>query len=241
MIWTWQEIMSLAVVRSGLLGRGQVASASLQGDAMKMAGLILDEWDGKGLSLPDISVDVTFNTVAGQAKYLLGPGGSATVRPRKIIEVTLTYATAPVIKKPVAYMEFEDYSLIPIPTTQSMPFNYAIDQKWPQMEFYLYPCPDKAYPITIVSKLKWSDTITTPDVNPFTSADVPEGYVTALVDNIALRLAKTQRMETASLIADAESGRFTIAQIVMSQYRGRKDTNGIGVFSDAIIRAGMNP
>lgn len=242
MTWTWADIMSLALVRSGILGRGQVANASMQDVAIKTTGLLLDEWDGQGLSLPAISTDITFNTVVGQTKYLLGPGGTPAnvVRPRSILTATLTIATNPVQRVPIQEVGFKSYTLIPIPSTQSQSFTYSIDPKWPQMEFYLYPDPDKVYPIILNCKLKWSDTLTTPDVNPFAIVQAAEGYANALTDNLALKLAENYRLETATLQSKAAGGRYTIASAVMDQYRKTQDSTGIGVFSDTVIRSGIN-
>lgn len=243
MTWTWEEIFSLSLVRSGLQGRGQVANASMIGEAQKAASLLLDEWDGLGLSLPAISTNITFNTVAGQVMYLLGPGGTPAfaIRPEAIVTATLTISTGPVIKITLSELDYETYTVIPIPSNQSQPFNWSMNRKWPQAEFYLYPAPDKVYPIILNCKVKWQDTITTPDINPFVVAAVPSGYVNALVDNISLKLAQNWRLETATLISKAAAGRYTIAVNVMSQYRKKDNHAGIGAFSDAIIRAGANP
>jgi hypothetical protein len=246
MDWTWSQVFSLAQVQSGLLGRGQVANASILNDSILMASLLLDEWDGQGLALPDINTGVTFNCTAGTAKYLLGKdalgvAGATSIRPETIVTATLTLVSSPVQRVQLTDMGMAAYTLLPIPSTQSMPFNYALNRKWPQAEFYLYPTPDKAYPVTLNSKVKWADTITAPDINPFAVAQVPSGFPAALVANIALKLAKRYRMETPTLINDAESTRFTLMSQVYRQYRSDSRDIPDGIFSDTLLKSGLNP
>lgn len=246
MDWTWSQVFSLAQVQSGLLGRGQVANASLLNDSVLMASLLLDEWDGQGLALPDINTAVTFNTVAGTALYTLGKDasqnpGSTSIRPETIVTATLTLVSSPVQRVQLTDMGMTGYTLLPIPSTQSLPFNYAYNRKWPQGEFYLYPTPDKAYPVTLNCKVKWADTITAPDVNPFAVVQVPSGFPAALVANIALKLAKRYRMGTPEMAAEAESTCYTLMSQVYRQYRSDRRDVPDGIFSDTLIKSGVNP
>lgn len=241
MDWTWSKVFSLAQVRSGLLGRGQVAGAPLLADSIDMAMLCLDEWDGQGIALPDLYTTVTFNTVAGTALYHLGTGGAAAVRPETIVTATLTINATPAQRVQLTEIPMQEYTLIPIPSTQSQPFHYAFNPKWPQADFYLYPTPPMAYPVTLNCKVTWATTITTPDINPFAIISAPSGYAAALVSNIALKLAQRNRMETPSLIAEAASARYTLTAQVVTQYRGNSHDVPMGVFSDTIIRSGVNP
>ncbi len=72
MTGTWLELFRNSLFRSGVLGRGQIESASLLNEAQQTAKLLLDELDGEGLSLPVVSTEINFNTVPNQAKYGLG-------------------------------------------------------------------------------------------------------------------------------------------------------------------------
>lgn len=241
MVWTWAEIIADALVRSGLVGIGQVADAQLMVQGRKSLDLLLDEWDGKGLSLPSFSTDIEFTTVAGQAQYLLGPGGAFTTRPESIVTVTCTIASAPVVNITLAEMSFPAYQMIPVPSTESQPWNYAVNQTWPTMQFYLYPTPNAVYPMTLTCKVKWAATTGDPDLNPFSEVEVPSGYVTALLDNLALKLAQNYRMETPTLTNKAASGRKMVELAAYNQLtQGIKGTP-IGLFSWNILTAGKNP
>lgn len=241
MDWTWSKVFSLAQVQAGLLGRGQVANGSLLADSQDMTMLILDEWDGKGLALPDIYTNVTFNTVAGTSMYLLGPAGAAAVRPETIVTATLTIASGSVQRVQLSEMPMQGYTLIPIPSTPGQPFDYALNPKWPAAEFYLYPTPNRVYPVTLNCKVTWATTIMTPDVNPFAIVSVPSGFAAALVAKLALKLAKRYRMETPALMAEADSAEFTLISQVVQQYRKDNADVPMGLFSDVLIRSGVNP
>ena len=243
MVWTWAEIISDALVRSGIIGLGQTADAQLMVQGRKALELLLDEWDGEGLALPNFETALTFNTVAGQALYLLGPGTGAanTIRPESVITATCTIATNPVSRVVMSEIGFAAYQQIPVPSTESQPYNYAINETWPQMGFYLYNTPNAIYPITVTAKVKWAATIGEPNRNPFSEVEVPSGYVNALVDNLSLKLAENWRMETPTLVNKARNGRSMIAMAVYDQQTRNRTTVPQGLWSWTIIQSGRNP
>lgn len=244
MTWTWTEVIALALVESGLVGEGQIATASQGAVGMKLLNLLLDKWDGEGLALPDFSTAITFNTVANQAQYLLGAGSGAAyaVRPETIITATVTISTSPVnVYQTMVPMSFQEYQSIPVPGTTAQPWNYAINQTWPQMGLYLYPTPAAIYPINLTCKVKWISTVGAPELNPFEVAEVPSGYAEALVTNLALRIAKRYRLETTRLENDASDSRFMIAAAVARQHRDVQTQVPVGLFGIDILTAGRNP
>ena len=242
MTWTWTEVISLALVRSGVVGEGQIINANHLSSGMKALNLVLDRLDGKGLALPSFTSAITFSTVAGTAKYTLGPSGTASVRPETIITATCTIATNPVTKNTMVYMDYEDYQQIPSPASVTgQPWNYAINQLWPQMEIFLYPTPSAVYPIILTCKIKWIDTVGAPDLNPFTIAQVPSGYADALVSLVSLELAEIYRLETATLTNKAANARFLIAEAVYTQQRDALQTLPMGLFPWNIGISGRNP
>lgn len=242
-MWTWTEIINLALVRSGILGRGQIASASIIQDGMKALMLLLDEWDGNGMALPNFSTDITFNTVAGQAQYLLGPGtpNAYSVRPESIVTGTVTVSTNPISNVSLVEMSYPSYTLIPVPSTSGQPWNYAVNETWPQSEVYLYPTPSQVYPITLTCKVKWAATVGSPDLNPFDEAEVPSGYANALVDNLSLKLAETYRLDTPTLRNKAANARMMVALAVANQNRANTPNLPVGLFSWNILTSGRNP
>lgn len=241
---TWTKVIALALVESGIVGRGQVANAAQAAFGMDKLNLLLDELDGKGLALPSFSIGATFNTVAGRALYLLGSGNpnDYSFRPETIVTMTCTISTNPISLQEVLWMDFPAYQRIPTPLgTTGQPWNYAINETWPQMGLYLYPTPNAAYPISITAKVKWIDTVGAPDLNPFTVAQVQSGYASGLVDCLSLRLAQTNRLETETLINRDRDARFTMASAIMGQQREVRNQVPVGLFGIDILTAGRNP
>lgn len=243
MTWTWTEIIRLALVRSGMVGLGQIPNASQSAIGMDALNLLLDEWDGEGLALPAFSYEIGFSTVAAQARYLLGAGSPTAyaVRPETIITATCTIASNPVTRITMAEIPFPMYQTIPVPSTQSQPWNYAINPTYPQMEFWLYPSPNAVYPITLTCKIKWEDTVGEPSLNPFEVAEVPSGYPTALVDNLALKIAENYRLDTTTLINKARNSKAMMGQTVGNQNSLANKGIPQGLFSWNIMTAGRNP
>ncbi len=243
MEWTWTEIISLALVQSGVLGLGQPVSASQSAYGLKRLNLLLDELDGEGLALPAFDSAIIFNTLVGQAKYLLGPGGGAayTVRPEQIITGTCTITSNPIVRNQLVPIAYADYTLIPVPSNGGQPWNYSVNQKWPQMELFLYPVPSAIYPITLNCKVKWISTVGSPDLNPFTVAEVPSGYANGLVDILALKMAEPYRLDTDTLRLKAANARFMMTSMVYNQARSIQQTMPIGLFPWQIGITGRNP
>lgn len=243
MEWTWESIIRLALVRSGILGLGEIADAEQFSDGKNTLSLLLDEWDGEGMALPSFDAEIEFNTVSDQAEYRLGPGSPSaySVRPETIITGTVNTSGGPVATwMTMAKIPYPDYRMIPVPSTSGQPWNYAINELWPQMRVWLYPTPSGVYPVRFTCKVKWAQTVGWPDLNPFTVAEVPSGYASALVDNLALKLAESQRLDTDTLQNKARTAKMMIALAVANQNRVQTQMP-IGLFSWDILKAGYNP
>lgn len=244
MEWTWEAIIRLALVRSGLVGLGQIPGADMFVIGRDTLCLLLDEWDGQGMALPNFDADIEFDTVAGQAQYLLGQGTPTAyaVRPETIITATVNVSAGPVATwVAMAPMPYPDYRMIPVPSTSGQPWNYAVNETWPQMELWLYPVPVAIYPVRLTCKVKWADTVGDPDLNPFSVAEVPSGYANALVDVLALKLAEVYRLDTSTLQNKARNAKTMVALAVANQARNGSQQLPIGMFSWNILTAGRNP
>jgi hypothetical protein len=242
MTWTWEQVISLALVRSGRVGEGQAIAPRDFATGKALLNLLLDEWDGEGLALPNIDTQITFNTVPNQAKYELGPGGDNSVRPEQVLTGTCTIQQTPQVTRVImAPMTMEDYTRLFVPSNISQPWNFAVNETFPKMEVYLYPTPDKIYPIIFNCKVKWYVTAGDVNANAFSTAQIPSGYANALVDNLALKIAKRLRLETDTLINDANAGRFMIAAAVATQIPDRRNSIPMGIFGNTVILAGRNP
>jgi hypothetical protein len=267
--WTWQEIIRLALFRSGVLGKGQIPSPVEFTEGMDCLKLLLDEWDGKGLALPDFSTDIVFPCVPGQEKYLLGvgPGSAFATRPEAIMTARIKISDGPpAVFFQVDPISFTDYRKIPVPSTPSQPTSYAVNEKYPRMEVYLYPSPSQAYSVSLTCKVKWISTLGIPSlypwnvealglnedvlgnppdqvfgslmVNPFAVAATPSGYTTALVDSLALKIAQNNRLETQTLVSKANSA---LSMMVANLAGQKKDlpAQGIDAYPWDLVRAGI--
>lgn len=246
MTWTWGEIVSLALFRSGLVGAGQIPNGAATKQGFDCLELLLDEWDGEGLALPDYRTDLLFDTTSNVFKYWLGTGSETAAipyRPEQIIQAEIQVNTIPngeAVWLPLAPISYQTYRKQSVPSTQSQPCNYSVNQKWPQAEFYLYPNPNQVFTIRLEAKLKWAATVGDPTCSPCSEAEIPSGYTTALVDNLALKIAQNNRLETSVLELKAKKGRFLVTTYVQTQVPDLEDIGG-DAFSWNIINAGRNP
>lgn len=251
MTWTWRDIMSDALVRSRMVGRGQIIQEKDFSNAQEVLELLLDELDGNGYNLPSLSTNLTFNTVANQAKYMLGKdvsdvAGATSIRPEEILVATITIAANPVVRitlKPLSFGPnmYIEQAMIPTPGIPSQPWNFAVNETWPQSEFYLYPVPSQIYPVSLTAKVKWADTVGDPALNPFAIAEIPSGYVAALTSILTARIVKWWR-DPEPVFEDMEQeGMFFLAGLVANQIPPDSNKLPIGYFPWNIGIAGVNP
>jgi hypothetical protein len=227
-----------------LVGRNQPIAPSDNTTAKDVLNLLLDEWDGQGLALPLFDTDIQFNTVANTARYFLGEGPEAevyAVRPEKIITGTVTISTGPTVRMTMRPMDFQQYTMIAVPGTTGQPWNFAINETWPQMELYLYPTPSQVFPITLNCKIKWVTTTGEPNDDLMATVKIPSGYVAALVDNLALRIAQVYRLDTETMENKAAAGRFSLASKVAHQIPPDNATLPLGLFPWNTGISGRNP
>lgn len=244
MEWTWEEIIRLSLFDSGRVGEGQIPTADQFVIGRNRLSLLLDELDGQGMALPNFDAQIEFNTVADQARYLLGPGTpyAYPVRPETIITGTVNVSGGPVATwLTMVPIPYPDYQMIPVPSTSGQPWNYAVNETWPKMELWLYPTPSGIYPVKLTCKVKWADTVGWPDLNPFSVAEVPSGYANALVDMLTLKLAEPVRLQTETMQNKSRNARTMIALAVANQARNGASRMPIGLFSWNILKAGYNP
>lgn len=223
MTWTWGKIVSLALFRSGLVGAGQIPNAAVNSQGFEALELLLDELDGEGLALPDFPTHLIISTIANQYIYYLGQGDQTAAipfRPEQIISAEIQVSSTPDGQPtwiPLSQLTFKAYKKIPVPSNQGQPQQWAINEKWPQSELYLWSNPNQVYQIRLHAKVKWSATVGDPSCNPCTVAQIQSGYVTALVDILALKLAENNRLETTVLERKARKARFTMTVYVSQQ------------------------
>lgn len=254
--WTWREIVDQALTDSGLVGKNQPVKDTERQIGERLLSFLLDELDGEGIALPSYDQQIIFNTVGGQAKYLLGPDSNppftdaspaSTFRPESIITGNATISTNPNVDIALYEIDFPNYTNISVKSTQSQPYNYALNPTWPQAELYLYPTPDRVYPISLFCKVKWQFTQTgttevgAPVENPTNVAQLPSGFSNALKDCLAFKIAKSYELETEQLRLSANQGKFLMASRVMNQNTPDWNKSPRGVFPWNIGISGRNP
>lgn len=219
MTWSWDRMFTDALFRSGVLGQSEAVDASMLEQARQTANLLLDELDGEGIALPVFSLDVTFNTVTGQERYLLGPSGANSIRPETIIDaqLRLTGGDQPVFFDLVP-LDFRAYrEQIVVPKTLSQPINFAWNPAWPQGEFYLWPTPSQVWQVRLTAKVKWINVVGEPSDNIYADAELPSGYNNGFVDLLTLKLAENNRLDTETMRNKAARAKYLMATYTWSQ------------------------
>ncbi len=246
---TWEEIFTDSLSLAGILGQGQIMTTPLLNDAKIRAKNLLDELDGEGIALPAFSVDIEFDTVSGQNKYVLGTGSDGSpaspIRPETIIdgEIQIEPGAQPVYL-PLTEGTFPQYrKYISVPNNLSQPWNYYLNPKWPQADLYVWPTPNQVWKLRFTTKLKWVDTLgLDPTVSIYSEAELPSGFTNAFTNMLAYRLAKWRRLETDELRSASTQGKFVMATSTWKQnYALRKVSGGATAFPWNITRAGINP
>lgn len=245
MAWTWEEILTDSLSLSGILGEDQVVDPAMMAGAKRRASRLLDKLDGKGIALPVFSIDVLFNTVSNQERYVLGTGAdlspASPVRPETILngQLQIQGGSQPVYL-PLRKMDFPQYrDTLLVPRTLSQPIYYSLNPAWPQAELYLWPVPNQVWQVRFTCKVKWIDVVTNPETNVFSYAELPSGYSNAFTDMLAYELAMWRRLSTDDLRNKAHEGEYLMTQ--QSWTVPEISDGGGDAFPWNITRAGMNP
>ena len=240
---TWDEVYRESLFRSGVKGDDQTVDASMLAKARRTALTVLDELDGEGIALPLFSVDIEFNTVSNQERYVLGTGtdGSpaSAIRPEQIINAQIRIlGTDQPVYLPLSYLNFADYrNLILVPRNQSQPMQYSWNPKWPQGELYLWPVPNQVWLIRLTCTLTWADVLGSPTDTAI--AQLPSGFLNGFIDILALRLAEPERLDTETLRNKCSKAKYTLSTYSLDKVRQLPESPT--AFPWNITEAGMNP
>ena len=242
---TWESIYSDSLSLSGILGQDQVIDPSMLADARIRASSLLDELDGEGIALPVLNIEVEFNTVAGQGRYVLGTGSDLSpanpIRPETLIngQIRIQPGAQPVFLD-LDEITFPEYRRISVPNNLSQPFQYAVNPNWPQSELYLWPTPSAEWLIRFTTKVRWVDTVGDPNANITAQAQLPSGFTNAFTNMLAYKLAYWRRIQTPELLKAYEQGKYVMMSYTWRQ-NADKRKGPASAFPWNITRAGMNP
>lgn len=209
---TANDIISLALRDSGVLGVGQAADPQDLADGLTRLNQLLAQWARKRYlvyALIDVSAPMT-----GAQSYTIGPGQAFnTPRPDRLegafLRITYSQPGIPV-DYPLTIIESrEDYSRLAVKTLGTMPAAVWYDAAYPVGNVYPYPVPIAGlYQLHLLLK------------QPFTAfssltqvVNLPPEYEPALLYNLCVRLRPAYGKEPdETIIALARDSLDTLRQ-----------------------------
>jgi hypothetical protein len=182
-VTTALEVIESALGLTNAVGVDQTLTADETADCLATLNDLIDSWSLERLTVYN-SANETFNTVAGQAVYTIGPGGDwNTDRP---IGITMTgYCTYQGVDFPVPNMTQEEYNSISIKTQQQQivqRYLYVNDN--PLGLVTLWPVPSEVVAMTFSTE----GLLSVPALAA-TTLVFPPGYNRAFKYNLAVDLA----------------------------------------------------
>jgi len=144
------ELIEDALGLTNAVGVDLTLTADEVSDCLRVFNDVLEDWSTQGLAVYG-QANQTFNTVAAQATYTIGPAGNwNTVRPVRINEPA--YATVQGVTFPYTSMTQEQYDLIGYKAQPGggtdLGQSYLYVNEHPLGLVTLWPVPDAIIPIT---------------------------------------------------------------------------------------------
>lgn len=197
-------IAEIVLQELGVISVGQTPDADLLDVVIKRLNLMLDNWNAK-------KINVYYNTredltlTASTNPHTIGTGGTLnTARPVRIMHARL--ADSSNNEYLLTEMTEGEYEAISLKTTSSIPSKFWYDPEYPLGKIYFDYVPDAAYTLALSSQKKLSAALESDD-----TLDLPEGYETAIIYNLAVFCAPVFRRNlTAATISIATDALNTI-------------------------------
>jgi hypothetical protein len=176
------DLFKDALSLTNALGVGQELTADESQTCLRVANRMLDNWSTQSLTVYG-QADQTFNTVAAQATYTIGPTGNwVTTRPIHINDPA--YTTYQSVSFPMLSMTPLEYDLIYYKTQPGVyPYRYLYSNDMPNGTITLWPVPSGIVPVTFTI-----ERVLTTLTNLNTVFAFPPGYEQAFVYNLAILL-----------------------------------------------------
>jgi hypothetical protein len=177
------EIISDALGLTSSLGTDQVLTFDETQDCLRKFNQLIDSWSAQNLAVYG-SANQSFNTVANQATYLIGPGSTWNAdRPQRIWEPAYTVINgASFICLPWSQAEYNMVGVKDQPG--QFPLRYLFVNSFPAASVTLWPVPNAIVPITFSI-----DRLLTQVAAVGTTVSFPPGYAKAFVENLGIDLA----------------------------------------------------
>jgi hypothetical protein len=154
---TVQDLLTLALKQSGILGVGQIAAPEDLNDAFTMANEILALWNAQRWMIYHLTDNAL--TCTGAQSYLVGPGGDFNIaRPDKLESACLRQPATSGNSGPIDYQlrilpSYEDYARITLKTlTTNISNSIFYDSGYPLGTVYPWPLPSSQYELHLILK-----------------------------------------------------------------------------------------
>lgn len=240
---TGLSVVSQALWKSGITGRGIPPSNTDTQDALADLNDMIDQWNTDRLLVWDM-LNTGFTCTGQTAPYTVGPGGNypMTPRPNRVYSAfvrQLEFVGSLQVDTPLKVLDArEEYNRINTKTLASFPEAVFLDTAMPLGQLYVYPWPSPAgmYAVYITTKNCMPQITLQTDMSGF-----PGGYVAAFKFNLARRLRQAYGrgnrpdMELNKLASDSldviMAGNLQVPEVGMPPSLLQRG-NGYNIFSD---------
>lgn len=156
MPYTAHELISQSYYLSGIVSRGfQTVGGQQITDGLFLLNALLDYKSVDTVLIPFWQYDKTLSTVVGQEKY--------TIENCVYVEsMTFNYSNVRYAMNKISRRNY--FSSIRAEQIYTLPLTYTTNRSKDGMDIYLYPLPDRIYPLNIIGKFSLTDVILTTDL-----------------------------------------------------------------------------
>jgi len=203
-----------------VLASGETLNANELSDSLLVLNDILEQWSTNSLAVWG-EANETFNLIAGQSVYTIGPGGAFnTVRPVAICDAYCNFGG---VDFHINQMSQEKYNLISLKTmAQPIVEQLLYVNDFPLGLITVWPVPTQAIPIT----LSTGRVLSTPVVAA-TLLTGPPGYLKALRYALAVELGAEFGVDPSPVVLET-------AAVSMADYKRSNITVVEARFDDAL-------
>jgi hypothetical protein len=220
---TYLELITAAYRKLGIAGEGETLSAQMKTDGKTALNMLLDEWENDtDLALTE---QQTFDSVAGTASYSVGDG--ETWDGNKPLSIEAAFTTIEGVDYPLTIIPEREYMDIDVKDTSSIPEYLTYTPSHLTGTVKLYPVPSEAGTVTILNSRMF-----TPCTNLTVDVELPKGYISALIYNLAISMSPefpdvqinqiviAKAMETLDLIRSSNKKRPMPIKFIFSGRNG---------------------
>lgn len=219
------EIVNLALLDSGVLGQGQIASGPDTANAFKRLNFMVASWNRKRWLIYNLVDTIIPST--GAISYSVGTGGDFNIpRPDRLEDgCYLRQQESPDnVDYPLQLLtSHEDYNRIRLKNTGTFPQYVFYDSGFPLGLAYFWPVPQAAtYQLNILTKNA---------ISAFTSLgqviQLPDEYQAALLYNLQVRLRAAYRLPPDPVIIGLAKDALNVIRNANTQIPTRRMPSGV--------------